>query len=177
MSVKTGCRFFLTTHSNIAIDLFASDPEAQIIHVTHNVKSTQSKRILTYMDTKGVLDDLDVRASDLLQANCVVWVEGPSDRRYINRWIDLFTDGELKEGAHYQCVFYGGRLMAHLSAESTAYAVKILNVNSNAILVVDSDRKSKSDSINATKERLVHEISQIGGVAWVTDAGTRKLPA
>ena len=33
-----------------------------------------------------MLNDLDVRASDLLQSNGIIWVEGPSDRIYIKRW-------------------------------------------------------------------------------------------
>lgn len=38
-------------------------------------------------DYKGgadALDDLGVKASDLLQANGIIWVEGPSDRAYIH---------------------------------------------------------------------------------------------
>ena len=74
----------------------------------------------TYVDNSGVLDDLDVRASDILLANSVIWVEGPSDRLYINRWIELWENGALKEGIHYQCMFYAGRLLAHISAEDPA---------------------------------------------------------
>lgn len=32
-----------------------------------------------------LLDDLGFKASDLLQSNCVIWVEGPSDRIYIKK--------------------------------------------------------------------------------------------
>jgi putative ATP-dependent endonuclease of the OLD family len=116
---------------------------------------------------------LDVRASDLLQANGIVWVEGPSDRLYVNRWIELETDGLLKEGTHYQCVYYGGRLLAHLSADSpdvpVAEVVQILRVNRNAAIIIDSDRENETDRLSETKERLLAEIADIGGVGWVTD--------
>jgi hypothetical protein len=107
---------FLTTHSNVVIDMFSHDREAQIIHVTYSDGNSRARRAQTYVENRGVLDDLDVRASDLLQSNVVIWLEGPSDRLYLNRWIELLTEGQLTEGTHYQCVFYGGRLLAHLSA-------------------------------------------------------------
>lgn len=169
---REGCRFFLTTHSNVAIDLFSSDEKAQILHVTHDGKCATAKRVTTYVENRGILDDLDIRASDLLQANGIVWLEGPSDRLYFNRWVELWTGGRLKEGAHYQCVFYGGRLLAHLSANDpdvdTADVVKILRVNRNAVLIIDSDRKRKGQPINATKQRVIAEVEGFGGMAWLT---------
>ena len=95
---------------------------------------------------------------------------------------ELWSDGKLKEGAHYQCVFYGGRLLAHLSAEDPDInaddVVKILRVNRNAILILDSDVRSASDTLNATKKRVIQEIEAIGGLAWVTQgAKVEKLSA
>lgn len=170
---KEHCVFFLTTHSNVIIDLFNRNDSAQIIHVVHNGEFATCKRVKTYIENKGILDDLDVRASDLLQANCIVWVEGPSDRLYFNKWISLWTDGKLKEGAHYQCVFYGGRLLAHLSAKEDkpdeASGVEILKVNKNAIILIDSDKKFADAEINATKKRIISEIESVGGFSWVTN--------
>jgi putative ATP-dependent endonuclease of the OLD family len=170
---KHHCVFMLTTHSPVFIDIFSADPMAQIIHVTHDGQRALVRTPKTYVHRKTILDDLDVRASDLLQSNCIVWVEGPSDRIYLNRWIELFTDGALKEGAHYQCVFYGGRLLAHLSAEqpepsAIEDAVSILRVNRNAIVVIDSDRTKRRRDLNDTKKRLDQEVRAIGGFSWIT---------
>ena len=165
-----GCCIILTTHSNVIIDLFSKDEEAQIIHVVHNGEYATAKSVKTYVENRGILDDLDVRASDLLQANGIVWLEGPSDRLYFNRWIELWTDGKLKEGTHYQCVYYGGRLLAHLSARGEALeeTIDILNVNKNALVLIDSDKNKEADPINATKQRIIKEIEDIGGKSWVT---------
>ncbi len=46
--------------------------------------------------------------------------------------------------------------------------VKILKVNRNAILLIDSDRDQKGARINKTKQRIVNEIKQIDGFSWVT---------
>jgi hypothetical protein len=171
-ALEKGCRFFLTTHSSVAIDVFSNDEEAQVIHVTHDRTSATVKKVVTYVDNRGVLDDLDIRASDLLQANGVVWLEGPSDRLYFNRWMELISNGSIREGAHYQCVFYGGRLLAHLSAADPTVdandVVRILRVNRNAILIVDSDKATAKQEINDTKKRLLEEIRALGAFPWLT---------
>ncbi len=167
----TGCIFFLTTHSNVEIDLFNKNEDAQIIHVTHDGKQAHSRMVQTYIDNKGILDDLDVRASDLLQSNGIIWVEGPSDRIYLNRWIALWSEGKLKEGNHYQCVFYGGRLLSHLSSEepnAVSEGIPILIVNKNVSLLIDSDKKNQQARLNDTKQRIIEEITKNGGVPWVT---------
>lgn len=167
-----GCAF-LATHSSVAIDMFNRNPEAQIIHVTQNGGEAQAVTAHTTVSHGGIIDDLDVRASDILQSNCIVWVEGPSDRIYFNRWMSLLTDDALNEGVHYQCLFYGGRLLSHLSADygedDAAESIRILRANRHAILLMDSDKGSPSDGINATKTRVKQEIEAIGGYAWVTD--------
>jgi len=168
-----GCYTFLTTHSNVIIDMFSRDNKAQIIHTTHDGTKAIARRVKTYVDNRGICDDLGIRASDLLQANSIFWVEGPSDRLYVNRWIDLWSNGELKEGIHYQCMFYGGRLLAHISAldpeKKLTDAVPILRLNRNAIFLMDSDKKTSTDEIDSTKKRIAQEITDIGGLAWVTD--------
>lgn len=163
---------FLTTHSNVAIDIFNTQSDAQIIHVTHDGETASCRTVKAFVEHSGVLDDLDVRASDLLQSNGIIWVEGPSDRVYLNRWIDLWSNGTLVEGNHYQCVFYGGRLLAHLSGQASDdegdEGVSILKVNRNAIVVIDSDKRARATPINATKKRVIDEIEGVGGMSWVT---------
>jgi energy-coupling factor transporter ATP-binding protein EcfA2 len=171
-AVENQFTLFLTTHSSVAIDLLNRNPESQILHVTHDGASSYCKTVRAYVESKGVLDDLDVRASDLLQSNGIIWVEGPSDRVYLARWIELWSEGKIVEGHHFQCVFYGGRLLSHLSAEdpdSVADAVSILRVNRNACVVIDSDRREPNMQLNATKRRIIDEMASIGATTWVTD--------
>ena len=172
-AVEHGAAVFLTTHSPVVVDLFAEDEHAQIVHVTHDGEDATVTPVLTYASRCGILDDLDVRASDLLQSNGIVWVEGPTDRMYFNRWVQLWTDGDLREGKDYQCVIYGGRLLSHLSVEDPDVelhreAIEVLRVNRNAVFLIDSDKKRLRAPINDTKKRIVEEIKGGGGVAWVT---------
>ncbi|MBK8809850.1 MAG: hypothetical protein IPN69_03860 [Acidobacteria bacterium] len=125
----------------------------------------------TYVENNGVLDDLDVRASDILQANCVLWVEGPSDRIYVRRWIELWSGGNLVEGVHYQCAVYGGRLLSHLSSKAPTEVedgIALLRVNRNCIIIMDSDKRAPQTRINSTKRRIESEMNEIGGISWIT---------
>ena len=104
-------------------------------------------------------------ASDLLQSNGVIWVEGPSDRVYVNHLLSLRFEGRLREGAHYQCVHYGGSVLARLSAEpNETTLMSILSVNRNAALVMDQD----TDPLSDTKRRMISEMRSVGGHIWTT---------
>lgn len=170
-AVENDFLYFMTTHSNVLIDQFSKQSDAQIIHVKNDNSASYCTTVTTYVENNGILDDLDVRASDILQANGVIWVEGPSDRIYINRWISLWSNGDLKEGTHYQIVFYGGRLLSHLSAEvpeEVEAGISILNTNRNAIMLIDSDKKNQQTPLNETKQRIKEEFDKIGATCWIT---------
>lgn len=172
LAVEKNTIFFFTTHSNVVIDLFSGDDQAQLYHIEHDGNEANIRAVKTYIEKAGIIDDLDIRASDLLQSNGVIWVEGPSDRRYINKWIEIWSEGKIKEGAHYQCIFYGGRLLAHLSAEPPDNReedpINILLTNRNAIIIMDSDKRSESQEINGTKKRIRKEINDGRGFCWIT---------
>ena len=170
-SIEHDFIYFLTTHSNVLIDQFSKQSDAQIIHVTHNQQSSICTTAHTYIENNGILDDLDIRASDILQSNGVIWVEGPSDRIYLNRWIDLWSNGSFKEGTHYQIIFYGGRLLSHLSAvnpEDVDDGISILNANRNALILIDSDKRNQQSRINNTKQRMKEEFDRLGAFCWIT---------
>jgi hypothetical protein len=170
-AIENEFSYFLTTHSNVLIDQFSKQSDAQIVHVTHKDSIASCTTASTYIENNGILDDLDVRASDLLQANGVIWVEGPSDRIYLNKWISLWSDGDLKEGTHYQIIFYGGRLLSHLSAEypeDVESGISILNTNRNAIMLIDSDKRTRQTSINETKQRIKEEFEKMDAHCWIT---------
>ena len=170
-SVQNNFIYFITTHSNVLIDQFSKQDDAQIIHITQSSTVSECTTATTYVENNGILDDLDVRASDLLQANGIIWVEGPSDRVYLNRWINLWSEGELREGTHYQIIFYGGRLLSHLSAESPEdvdSGISILNTNRNALILIDSDKRNQQARLNPTKLRVRQEFENMNATCWIT---------
>lgn len=175
---ELGCSFVLTTHSGVMIDWFSRREDAQIIHVAHDGENAVCRNSASYMDNKRILDDLDIRASDILQSNGIVWVEGPSDRIYLKRWIEIWSDGQLQEGTHYQCMPYGGRLLNHfegLPPDEVKKGIAILGINRNAAVVIDSDKKRVGKSrriyskISDTKCRIQDEVESVGGFVWITE--------
>jgi hypothetical protein len=98
-----GATLFLTTHSSVVLDFFAARDDAQVVQIAHDNKQSTTRPIKAHFDRLRAIADLGARPSDLLQANGIIWVEGPSDRIYLNRWIEIATSGELREGIDYQC--------------------------------------------------------------------------
>jgi predicted ATP-dependent endonuclease of OLD family len=167
-SKKHSSYFFLTTHSNVVIDTFSSDENSQLIHVENDGDKSTTRTILSYNGTKQILNDLGIKASDILQSNGVIWVEGPSDRNYINRWIEILAP-DLQEGLHYSIMFYGGRLLANLSFDFGWFnneVIPLLKINRNAFVVLDRDGKTMKTVINETKRRITEEIGENN--SWIT---------
>lgn len=167
-SIENDVKLFLTTHSHIAINSFFGREQASIYHVIKEDGTAQIKAIETHIDKTEILDDLDVKASDILQSNGIIWVEGPSDRVYIKRWLEVFTDNEYIEGEHYQFLYYGGRLLSHYGINDEKELINIITTNRNAAIVIDSDKKNKPAQINSTKKRIVEEFKELGMFSWVT---------
>ncbi|WP_292318026.1 AAA family ATPase [Mesorhizobium sp.] len=183
---ERGFTLIIATHSPAGIDWSTKRNDSQIIHVKHDGVSASAHVAIGYTGSRDILDDLDIRASDILQANGVIWVEGPSDRIYLNKWIELSSNNNtLKEGVHYSIMFYGGKLLSHLNAmaprEEASKLISLLSLNRNAALLMDSDRhlgKPARDgkparkprmNLNETKTRLKSELLGMGGYVWVTD--------
>jgi hypothetical protein len=137
--------------------------------VFHDGIQTQIKETVLRSERFAVCQDLGVRASDLLQSNAIIWVEGPSDRIYVRHWINAM-DATLVEGIHFSIMFYGGRLLSHLTADDPVVDefISLRALNRNLAIVMDSDKSSSRDTINDTKNRLDSELSAAPGISWIT---------
>ncbi|WP_158691012.1 AAA family ATPase [Streptomyces sp. 351MFTsu5.1] len=168
---ETDNRYLLSTHSTSLMD----NPQVMVVDISHTYeRGTEIRTAVTEHNRARISQSLGYRASDILQSNYVIWVEGPSDRIYLNHWIRLFAPS-LVEGIHYSVMFYGGKLLSHLSgaewlAPQSAVEdfILLLKINRNMAIVIDSDLKSDKDSLRATKVRILDEFSSSGGFAWVT---------
>jgi predicted ATPase len=162
---ETTNQYFITTHSASILD----KPNTSIFHVTINDGVSTVSPVSSSSQRFSVCTDLGYRASDLVQANCIIWVEGPSDRIYLKWWINSL-DSTLIEGIHYSIMFYGGRLLSHLTANDPEVEefISLRRLNQNISIVIDSDRKSKQNDINDTKKRVQAEFEAGSGVAWIT---------
>lgn len=162
---RTSNQYLITTHSAHLIDI--SNVQTFRVSLVGGVTHVEIAR--TAAEKFEICCDLGYRASDLLQANSVIWVEGPSDRIYLNHWIQAEAK-DLIEGLHYSIMFYGGRLLAHLAADDPAVTefICLRRLNRNLAIVMDSDRRKSAQSINGTKHRIQEELTNSNGFVWVT---------
>jgi putative ATP-dependent endonuclease of the OLD family len=159
---------FITTHSNIVIDVFSNNDSSLIIHVVKDGASAVVKSINTSEGNRLILKDLDVKASDILQSNGIIWVEGPSDRIYINKWISLLNPS-FQEGQHYCILPYGGRVLSNFCFDYEwieRELIPLLRINTNAYVVMDKDRRKVSSKLNDTKLRIQGEVGVDN--CWIT---------
>lgn len=167
-AIRENVIIYLTTHSHVAINCLFDKEQTSIYHIEKIEGKTKVKRIESYLDRARILSDLDVKASDILQSNGIIWVEGPSDRIYIKRWIEVFTDNRFIEGLHYQFLYYGGRLLSQYSAQEDTELISILTTNRNAAIVIDSDKRNRQAHINETKKRVIGEFKNLKMFNWIT---------
>ncbi len=166
---KTKNQYLIASHSNAFFDL----PGVNIYRCWLEKGFTKCRLVAEARHQHALLMDLGYRPSDLLQANYVIWVEGPSDRIYLNHWIKSKAP-DLIEGLHYAIMFYGGRLLAHLSYDDLEVKgfVRLSRLNMNAGLVIDSDKNKSREHINKTKQRVKSEFEDNSCLTWITNGRT-----
>ncbi|MGH7242759.1 MAG: ATP-dependent nuclease [Phycisphaerales bacterium] len=162
---RTDAQFIITTHAPAILDSLKA---GSVFRVFHDGDASHVAECKAKDKAYEVLDDLGVRPSDLLQANAAIWVEGPSDRLFLKKCLELVAP-ELSEGLHFQIVFYGGRLRAHLTAGGDGSLVDILALCRKVAMIADSDMATAEDGLDHTKLRLRQEIQQAGGFYWITE--------
>jgi ABC-type ATPase involved in cell division len=168
---QTKNQYLIATHSAHLLDYQRSN----IVHVTHDGKQSTLEPATTPARLSEVCVDLGYRPSDILQTNAIIWVEGPSDRIYLQHWISQ-VNPDLIEGLHYSIMFYGGRLLNHLTVtdhEVTDF-IELRRLNRYTSIIIDSDKKSARAKISATKKRVIDEFDKDSstGFAWVTEGYT-----
>ena len=164
---KTNNQYLLTTHSNAFLDI----PGINLYHCRLINKSTECELVVSNKSKYDIISDLGYKPSDLLQSNFIIWVEGPSDRIYLNHWIHEKSP-QLIENLHYSVMFYGGRLLSHLTYVNDPEVqgfVQLSKLNHNAAIVIDSDKKTLQARLNATKKRVIDNFEKNGCFVWVTN--------
>jgi hypothetical protein len=169
LQTETKNDYLIATHSASLLD----SSFASIFRVSQVNGATIVRRASSAADLAAICLDLGYRASDLVQANCVFWVEGPSDRTYLRHWISV-EDGALIEGIHYSIMFYGGRLLNHLTPDDPDVDdfISLRRLNRQIAILIDADRETSRSQLSATKRRVRKGFDEGNGFAWITDGYT-----
>jgi len=170
LAKSTSNQYFIATHSAHLIDAIHADT----FHVRLINGQTNVEKAMTDAQRHKVCLDLGYRPSDIVQANCIIWVEGPSDRIYVRHWLRQ-ADQHLQEHVHYSIMFYGGKLLSHLSAGETDTIddgleglIELRLLNRQVAIIIDSDLSEEKGQLRDTKVRVRDEIRKHGGLVWIT---------
>jgi|GEM_PF-2654683 len=162
-------QYILCTHSNVLLDATYQ----KSIYQMKGGKFSTVRKCNTLESTRELLNDLGAKASDILQTNGIIWVEGPSDRTYINHWLGL-SGSTAQEGLDYNYQYYGGKLLAHYTVDDDIDDfVNILEISRNAYIVIDSDWKDGSrrwrvEDLAARKQKIIQACERMKVPYWVT---------
>jgi len=117
-------RYFFTTHSNHFLDTTLNSDEISIFQfqkISENEHLIKTK----IKPSKEILDILGVNTSSVFLANTSLWVEGPTDRKYISKFLKLYCEYSkcqyLKEDIDFAFFEYGGNLIAHYLFDEEKY--------------------------------------------------------
>ncbi|WP_195571741.1 AAA family ATPase [Paenibacillus sp. 1001270B_150601_E10] len=150
-------RFFISTHSSILIDQVNSNWSIHRIY-RRDVHASNIVPCTEVLEQYSLLDELGIRPSQLLQSNSVIWVEGPSDRTYLNKWIK--DNSDLIEGKHYSFLMYGGANLANYDLIDNEDYINVLRTSRYSVIVCDSDKKHKDADLKGRVSKLIQRIAE-----------------
>ena len=164
--------FFMTTHSNNFLDLAQERSDISIQQVRQVGSETVVQATEKYSD---LLNDLGVRASSVLLANCSIWVEGVTDKKYLRAYMEKYIR-ELEESnseedknrayrlksyhenLHYVFTEYQGSNITHWDfgdvCDAPSSKTPARKLNQNILLIADADIDGKGERVNVLSNSL-----------------------
>ena len=167
--------FLVTTHSHVILDCL--EPADKVFRLQQRQDgSCNVQPCHAIQEQHALLDALGIRASSLLQTNCVIWVEEPTDRLYLRRMIKCINPN-LKEGKNYTFNFYGGTILSHFELmaddELTKDLIAMLCISRYAIVLMDRDLRPDDhlEKLSARKKRILEnaKLDPDHRLAFITD--------
>lgn len=158
--------FFMTTHSNHFLDLAQERDDISIQQVS---RVNGESKVQASLDYGELLNELGVRASSVLLANCSIWVEGVTDklylRAYLYKYIEELGDEDKKsklksyhENLHFVFTEYQGSNITHWDfsndLENDGSETPAKRLNRNILLIADADIEGKGERVESLRKAL-----------------------
>lgn len=164
-------QYFISTHSPAFINadktaLFSVDRDANDLSSVVPVNLDEHKR--------DIVHALGFRPSDLLQANYLLFVEGPSDRYYISKLLKMHKPN-WEEGKDYKIVVLGGNNFRHILNDGNKNTLEaLLSINGKIGIILDSDKTSEDEEIKDPNKVAIRALFEEKGLfVWIT--GLREI--
>lgn len=179
---KKNLTVFFTTHSNHLLDIAIEQDAVSIF--TFNTEKNGTRAISNVVSGQNdILRSLGVNNSSVFMANCSIWVEGHTDRKYIKRYLELYIKNEKKgatpfiEDLDFTFLEYAGSNIVHYLFEERdpndehKNEMKALSISNNILLIADLDGENK----NKVHEARQEVASKIDGFDYLYIKGVREI--
>ena len=140
--------FFISTHSNHLLDkLLAKEVKCSIFSLENKNKDENNYSLIReeLSPNRNILKLLGVTNSSIFLSRNTIWVEGVTDRKYINHFLKLYIDfnkfEELTEDYHFSFIEYAGSNLAHylFDSDNTSNKIHALSLSNKIFLLADKD--------------------------------------
>ena len=151
-------QFFFATHSTSFID-FNLDTSHYVCEKTESAFTVDN---LKRDDLDVIKDVLGLSPGALLQANGIIWVEGPSDRNYLTMLDEIFELNLKQKGILIRMTFSKDNVLAgHLTPKMFESS------NSNFMVILDSDKESPREDLGWKERKLMEQYSRRGHLVYI----------
>jgi len=184
-------QYLITGYSDVLISetLDIEGGEVFQVHVQEAEESTPRyswMKPLHHGKTLEACADLGIRPWDIFEPNGIIWVKGPSDEIYLQKWIHLYCEKHdltpPREGRDYRVFWYGGSILEYCTVdlpqeiwtdERIGAMSNVLSINKNALVVIDrGDGESAATIAQSTTEQNISRMqalcNSLGVLCWIT---------
>lgn len=153
-------QFFFATHSTSFIDYKGNCSH----YICKKDDTNFSIDLLERENFNIIREELGFTPSALLQANGIIWVEGPSELFYVKLLFKCF-DFDLENERILIVPYFGvGNITKeHLSLE------RIKKINPNFLIIMDSDKNSKNDQPEQRRLNIKEKFEKAGYKFWLIE--------
>lgn len=147
-------QFFIVTHSNHILESILNTSETSVYaFIDEDNKYDHFRIVNTTNKDLGTLNLLGVDNYSVLMSNCMIFIEGLSDKIYIQRYLEIYFKERKRsyiEDIHYAFVETGGGNIAHWNFlqdidEDQVSAIHASSFSNRSFIICDSDGKTKRD--------------------------------
>ena len=133
-------QFFISTHSNYLISAALKQnqelgEDLNRVYLLEDGQNTQPDGgLIDFSHFDNALSNLGVQPSDLLFANGVIWVEGPIDAMYIEKWLTLYQEFKKENDTNFK-----------IYKKGTDYSIQILSTAIWGYVLVNQDKMNEQE--------------------------------
>ncbi len=155
-------QLIVATHSPVFMNGF---DDARVYHVEKVERLSTATPCVASRAQRRVLDSLEILPSTLLQTNCVIWIEGPTELLLLRHWLGMIAP-ELREHEHFALVMTAGSLLSHVMP-SDEDINPMLGVCRHAFAICDRDASPDDPPSKLAAQKVAGLLAAHN--SWTTD--------